>query len=125
RVNGFNGLHRLGYALPDGQTDIPFFVTADGSATFNLANIRVNPAVQNDTNLVAASGKYEMVDGSRRTIRGNSDIAHALTALRDQVFNYPSDLTNLSSGTIDDYFRALVGDLGTRSNTAIRQSGNL
>lgn len=125
RVNGFNGLHRLGYALPDGQTDIPFFVSADGSDTFNIGNIRVNPAIQQNTNLVAASGKYEMVGTERRAIRGNSDIAHALTGLRDKVFNYPSDLTSLSSGTIDDFFRALVGDLGTRSNNAERQSGNL
>jgi flagellar hook-associated protein 1 FlgK len=125
RVNGFNGLHRLGYALPDGQTDIPFFVSSDGSGTFTLGNIRVNPAIVNNTNLVAASGKYEVVDGQVRTIRGNSDIAHALAGLRDKVFNYPADLTSLSSGTIDDYFRALVSDLGTRSNNAHRQSTNL
>jgi len=125
RVNGFNGLHRLGYALPDGQTDIPFFVTSDGSGTFTLGNIQVNPDIRKNTNLVAASGKYEMVDGERRTIRGNSDIAHALAGLRDKVFNFPSDLTNLSSGTIDDYFRAVVSDLGTRSSNAERQSKNL
>lgn len=125
RVNGFNGLHQLGYTLPDAQTGIPFFTSSDGSDTFTLGNIRVNDAIQKDTNLVAASGKYEMVGTERRAIRGNSDIAHALTALRDHVFTYPSDLTNLSSGTIDDYFRALVGDLGTRSNNANRQSGNL
>jgi flagellar hook-associated protein 1 FlgK len=41
------------------------------------------------------------------------------------VFQFPANLTNLSSGTIDDYFRALVGDLGTRSNNALRQAGNL
>lgn len=125
RVNGFNGLHRLGYALTDGRTDIPFFTTADGSDTFTLENIRVNPEIQKNTNLVAASGKYEMVGGNRVTIRGNSDIAHALTRLRDHVFQYPPELTNLSSGTIDDYFRAVVGDLGIRSNNAQRQVRNL
>lgn len=125
RVNGFNGLHRLGYALTDGRTDIPFFTTSDGSGTFTLGNIRVNAEIRNNTNLVAASGKYEIVGTDRVAIRGNSDIAHALTGLRDKVFQFPANLTSLSSGTIDDYFRALVGDLGTRSNNALRQAGNL
>jgi len=125
KVNGFNGLHRLGYALTDGRTDIPFFVTSDGSDMFTLANIRVNPDIQKNTNLVAASSKYEMVENNRVTIRGNSDIAHALTSLRDHVFQYPPQLTSLSSGSIDDYFRAVVGDLGTRSNNARRMVSNL
>jgi flagellar hook-associated protein 1 FlgK len=125
RVNGFNGLHRLGYALDGGRTNIPFFTTADGSDTFTMANIRVNSEIQNNTNLVAAAGKYEVGDDGRKAIRGNSDIAYALTGLRDQVFNYPANLTSLSSGTIDDYFRALVGDLGTRMNNAERQANNL
>lgn len=124
-VAGFNGLHQLGYSLSDpAESDIPFFVTSDGSSQFTIENIRVNPYVQNDTSKIAASGQYEMVGTTKVTVKGNSDIAHALTGLRDKVFNYPADLTSLSSGTIDDYFRALVGDLGTRSNNAIRNKEN-
>ena len=33
-------------------------------------------------------------------------------------------MTNLSSGTIDDYFRAFIGDLGTRSNNATQNVKN-
>jgi len=125
RVNGFNGLHELGYTMTDPmQTGIPFFVTSDGSAEFNIMNIRVNPDIQNDTRLVAASAKYEPVGTVDTTIKGNSDIAHALAKLRDYAFSYPPNLTNLASGTVEDYFRALVSDLGVRSSNAYRNMVN-
>jgi len=124
-VNGFNGLHALGYSQSDPATSgIPFFVTADGSNTFDIMNIRVNPAIQNDTNLIAASGKYEVTAGGNRTIKGNSDIAHAIANLRDAIFTYPANLTNLNSGTTDDYFRAVTSDLGTRASNAERSMNN-
>ncbi|HEY8529483.1 MAG TPA: flagellar hook-associated protein FlgK [Paenibacillaceae bacterium] len=124
-VEGFNGLHRLGYSLSDPATsDIPFFVTSDGSAAFTLDNIRVNSVIRNDTNMIAASGKYETVNGVNVTIKGNSDIAHALAALRDARFQFPSGMTSLSSGTIDDYFRAAVSDVGTRAANAERNHLN-
>lgn len=126
QVNGFNGLHELGYSLSDpSQSGIPFFTTSDGSSTFTINNIRVNPDVVQDTSKVAASGKYELNgSGTRITIKGNSDIAHALAGLRDKVFNYPANMTSLSSGTTDDYFRALTGDLGIRASNAIRNLQN-
>ena len=121
-VEGFNGLHRLGYSLSDPATsDIPFFVTSDGSSTFTIDNIRLNDVIKNDTSKIAASGKYETdSNGVNITIKGNSDIAHALASLRDAVFQYPSSLTQLSQGTVDDYFRAVVSDLGTRAANAER-----
>jgi len=124
-VEGFNGLHRLGYSLSDPATsDIPFFVTSDGSAAFTLDNIRVNSVIQNDTSMIAASGKYETVNGVNITIKGNSDIAHALASLRDAKFQFPTSLTSLTSGTIDDYFRAAVSDVGTRAANAERNHLN-
>lgn len=125
-VNGFNGLHQLGYTLSDpAQTGLPFFTTTDGSGTFNISNMQVNPDIAADTSKIAASGKYE-VNGSGDfiSIKGNSDIANALAGLRDKTFSYPSGMTSLSSGTTDDYFRALVGDLGTRASNATRNYSN-
>ncbi len=126
QVNGFNGLHALGYTLSDpAETGIPFFTTTDGSAIFDISNIQVNPAIVADTSKIAASGKFELNGaGDPITIKGNGDIAHALAGLRDKTFNYPSGMTSLSSGTTDDYFRALVGDLGTRANNATRNFDN-
>lgn len=123
-VKGFNGLHELGYTIPDAQTGIPFFTTVDGGSNFTIGNIRINPDIQNDTNKIAASGQYELNGTDRVVIRGNGDISHALTSVRDHVFTFPANMTNLASGTIDDYLRAFVGDLGTRSNTAIQNVNN-
>lgn len=124
-VDGFNGLHELGYSLSDPATSgIPFFTTSDGNGTFNINNIRVNPVIVNDTSKIAAAGKYETKNGDNLTIKGNSDIAHALAGLRDKAFEYPQNLTTLSKGTIDDYFRAVTGDLGVRAANTTRNMEN-
>lgn len=118
-VEGFNGLHELGYGLSDPATgNIPFFTTSDGSTTFSISNIQVNQDIQDNTDLIAASGKYEVSGMDNVVIKGNSDIAHAIASLRDHVFSFPPGETSLSQGTTDDYFRAITGDLGsTASNT--------
>lgn len=123
-VNGFNGLHELGYGLSDPATaGVPFFVTSDGG-DFSIDNIQVNPEIVKDTNKIAASSKYETVGGVNKTIRGNSDIANALAGLRDNVFKFPDSLTSLSQGTTDDYFRAMTGDLGIRASNTERNFNN-
>ncbi|MED5018448.1 flagellar hook-associated protein FlgK [Paenibacillus chibensis] len=123
-VDGFNGLHELGYGLSDPATaGIPFFVTSDGG-DFSIDNIQVNPEIVKDTNKIAASSKYETVGGVNKTIRGNSDIANALAGLRDNVFKFPDSLTSLSQGTTDDYFRAMTGDLGIRASNTERNFNN-
>lgn len=120
-VDGFNGLHELGYGLGDPATgNIPFFTTSDGSATFTISNIEVNQNIQDNTDLIAASAKYEVDGTDNIVIKGNSDIAHAIASLRDYVFTYPSGATSLSQGTTDDYYRAVTGDLGTRAANATR-----
>lgn len=127
-VQGFNGLHELGYSMEDPpQSGIPFFINDGGD--FTIDNIRVNPQILNDTNKIAASGQYEVVtDASgnpeNRVIRGNSDIAHALAGLRDQAFDFSGQLTSFSSGTTDDYFRAMTGEFGVRSYNATRNKEN-
>jgi len=119
-VNGFNGLHRLGYTLNNpSETGLDFFTSKDGKTPFTIDNIGVNLDIQADTNKVAASGQYELDEnGNRVTLKGNSDIALALTSLRDAKFTFPSVLTALSEGTTDDYFRAFVSDLGTQASVA-------
>ncbi|MCG7384092.1 flagellar hook-associated protein FlgK [Paenibacillus sp. ACRRY] len=124
QVNGFNGLHELGYSLSDpAQAGIPFFVQSTGG-TLTIENIGVNPAITKDTNMIAASSKYETVNGVDKTIRGNSDIANALASLRDATFTFPDSMTSLSQGTTDDYFRALTSDLGIRASNVERNLNN-
>src|SRR5690606_21801904 len=101
------------------ETGLDFFTSKDGSTPFTIDNIQVNLDIQADTNKVAASGQYELnANGDLITIKGNSDIALALTTLRDAKFTFPSVLTALSEGTTDDYFRAFVRDLGTSASGA-------
>lgn len=121
-VDGFNGLHELGYGLDSPATGgIPFFTTTDGG-TFTIDNIQVNPSIAENTNLIAASGNYETdSSGVNVPIKGNSDIAHALAGLRDETFTFPSDLTSLSTGTTDDFFRAVVSELGVNMSNLNRE----
>lgn len=124
QVNGFNGLHELGYDLSNpAGSGIPFF-TNGGGGSFTIDNIAVNPDIIKDTNKIAASSKYDVVSGANQTIKGNSDIANALASLRDASFTFPSDLTSLSQGTTDDYFRALTSDLGIKASNTTRNQQN-
>ncbi|THF80809.1 flagellar hook-associated protein FlgK [Cohnella fermenti] len=123
-VQGFNGLHSLGYGTGTPATaGVPFFTSTDGGA-ITMANIQVNPTVASDTSKVAASAKYENVSGTNTTIKGNSDIAFALSSLRDKTFSYSESATNLTSGTIDDYFRAVTSELGITASEATRNMDN-
>ncbi|URN96091.1 MAG: flagellar hook-associated protein FlgK [Candidatus Pristimantibacillus lignocellulolyticus] len=118
-VDGFNGVHKMGYTLNSpAETGLDFFTLKDPTLPFSIDNIEVNPEIQKDTNKVAASGQYEMNGTDMVTIKGNSDIALALTSLRNLKFEFPANMTSLSTGTTDDYFRAFVSDLGTRANIA-------
>ncbi|GGH32985.1 flagellar hook-associated protein FlgK [Paenibacillus segetis] len=119
-VKGFNGLHELGYTLTEPPTSgMPFFVSTGGG--FTIDDIRVNPDILSNTNNIAASSKVG-TDG--KVIRGNSDVANALASMRDALFTFPANLTSLSKGSIDDYFRALVGDLGIRASNVERNYEN-
>ncbi|MEK4239936.1 flagellar hook-associated protein FlgK [Paenibacillus sp. FSL H7-0714] len=124
-VNGFNGLHALGYTLSDPATSgLPFFVAKDGGNEITIDNITLNPELAKNTDKIAASSKYETVNGVNKTIRGNSDMAIALVGLRDAVFKFPDNLTSLSQGTTDDFFRALTADLGLRAQNVERNYNN-
>lgn len=122
-VKGFNGLHQLGYTLTEPTSSgIPFFVSSGG--TFTIDNLQVNPEILADTNKIAASSQHEVVDGVKKVIRGNSDIANAIAGLRDAIFTFPGSLTSMSQGTTDDYFRALTADLGIRASNVERNYKN-
>ncbi|RCX19083.1 flagellar hook-associated protein 1 FlgK [Fontibacillus phaseoli] len=122
-VNGFNGLHQLGYTLTEPtSTGIPFFTSTTGA--FTLDSIQVNSEILADTNKIAASSQYETVNGVNKVIRGNSDVANALASLRDAIFTFPDSLTSMSQGTTDDYFRGLTADLGIRASNTERNYKN-
>ncbi|GIP40984.1 flagellar hook-associated protein FlgK [Paenibacillus sp. J31TS4] len=129
-VKGLNGLHELGYTLSDPPgSGIPFFTLSGDATEFNAATITVNPKIVSDVSNIAASGRVETVDGKTKLIKGNNDIALALAGLSNEKFKYVPDgtggpTTNLPDGTIGEFFRSIVGQLGVQSQEARRQLEN-
>ncbi|MFD0680762.1 MULTISPECIES: flagellar hook-associated protein FlgK [unclassified Paenibacillus] len=128
-VKGFNGLHKLGYVLNNDQFALgtDFFVS-DG-ATLSAATLKVNPIIQNDVSKIAASLRtyVDPVDNVEKVVRGNNDMSLLIAGLRDKPFNFDptgSGAVVLKDGTIDEFFRAVVGQLGVQSQEAQRQATN-
>ncbi|WP_438447387.1 flagellar hook-associated protein FlgK [Gorillibacterium sp. sgz5001074] len=129
KVKGINGLHQLGYTLDNpAQSGIPFFTLAEGATEFNAASIRVNPDIVNKVANIAASSRVELgTDGKEHVIKGNNAIALALAGYRDKKFDFDPASNGtplLTYGTFDEFFRAVVGQLGVQAQEATRQSTN-
>lgn len=128
-VNGINGLHQLGYTLEDPpQTGIPFFTLKEGATEFSAESITLNPEIEKKVANIAASLRVEAdADGNVKVIRGNNDAALLLAGLRNQKFDFDPTSAGtplLTSGTFDEFFRAMVGQLGVQGREADRQLTN-
>ncbi|NHN33865.1 flagellar hook-associated protein FlgK [Paenibacillus agricola] len=129
-VKGFNGLHKLGYVLNNDKfvTGGDFFQTSDGGA-FSAANLIVNPAIEhNVSNIAAALRTYvDPADNVEKVVRGNNDMSLLVAGLSQQSFNFDptgAGTVVLKEGTLDEFFRAVVGQLGVQGQEAERQSTN-
>ncbi|GGK23913.1 flagellar hook-associated protein 1 [Caldalkalibacillus thermarum] len=129
-VNGINGLHQLGWTLREENGNAiggpPLFVLADGTdfenisfEDFRIANVRLNPDIAHNAGLIAASARVEIVDGQLKVLKGNGNLALMMSQLRDQAFNIGGE-----PGTVDDYYRSLLGKLGVQTQKASRQASN-
>jgi flagellar hook-associated protein 1 FlgK len=128
-VQGINGVHQLGYSLEDPpQSGIPFFTLKDGATEFSANSITVNPdIVKKVATIVASSRVFTDTDGSVKVVRGNNDIALGLASFSNQKFDFDPSANGtplLTSGTFDEFLRAVVGQLGVQSQEAIRQETN-
>lgn len=128
-VNGINGLHELGYSLEDPPTSgIPFFTLKDGATEFNANSLTVNPAiVKKVANIAASSRVYVDTDGTTKVVKGNNNIALSLAGFQNQKFDFDPSSNGtplLTSGTFDEFLRAIVGQLGVQSQEATRQTTN-
>ena len=92
-----NAVHQGGFAL-DGSTGRDFF---SGSSASDIA---VNTAIVNDVDLIAASGTLVGIPG---------DNSNAIA-----VANLQNELTVGGTATFDDYYNALVSDVGREVQTA-------
>jgi flagellar hook-associated protein 1 FlgK len=130
-VKGFNGLHKMGYILNNGDAALggDFFVTKDGSKEFTAGNLGISSTITSDVSKIAASMRtyVDPADNKEKVVQGNNDMALLVAALKDNKFNFDPAQTNqvvLSFGTPDEFFRAVVGQLGVQSSEAKRQALN-
>lgn len=101
-----NAVHREGYGLPIGSLSPHGYNFFDPHAA--AANMALAYEVRQDVRYIAASG----VDG----VPGNGENALRIAALqREKVLN---------QGTVDDFFRSLVGTIGVMAREAVRLSEN-
>ncbi|KIL40648.1 flagellar hook protein FlgK [Gordoniibacillus kamchatkensis] len=126
-VKGLNGLHKLGYLFTTPPTTGGDFFTAKaGSTGITAGSIQLNPAIQNDVSLIATSMRTDDSTGTELTVKGNNTLTLLMAQLKDSKFAFPSGaLSNgVTSGTIDDYFQSIVGQMGVQAQEATRQMNN-
>ncbi|MCU6792946.1 flagellar hook-associated protein FlgK [Paenibacillus sp. WQ 127069] len=128
-VKGFNGLHKLGYSMDNGKAALgtDFFMSSSG--TLSAATLKVNPTIENDVSKIAASLRtyVDPTDSVEKVVRGNNDMSLLIAGLRDKPFNFDptgSGAVVLKDGTVDEFFRAVVGQLGVQGQEAKRQATN-
>lgn len=128
---GLNELHSFGFTAhkPTEQAG-PLFETVDGSTVFNARNIRVAQNILNDVQNLAASNSTYVDPGTGDTYvkEGNGDtafmIGESISAKIDFKDGLPPNGAILARGSISDYLRASVGQLGLQAQTAERQVEN-
>ncbi len=126
-VAGINGLHKLGYTLEEPLTaGTEFFTIKTGHTGLTAASVQLNPDIGDNVNLIAASARfYTDSGGTQHVLKGNNELALAIGSMRDLKFDFDPALSGgLSSGTIDEYFQSVVGQLGVQSQEAKRQASN-
>ncbi|WP_199616760.1 flagellar hook-associated protein FlgK [Paenibacillus alkalitolerans] len=128
-INGVNGLHRLGYTLNPGV--VPggdFFVVKDGYDSLSAESVAVNPEiVANVRNIASSMRTYIDSSGTEQVVKGNGDMALLIAGIRNLRVNFDPDETGLpilTDGSFDEFFRAVVGQLGVQGQEAARQADN-
>jgi flagellar hook-associated protein 1 len=129
-VKGMNGLHALGYSGAGGTPSaaIPFFTIKPGYTDFNADSVTVNPdIIANVSNISSSTRTYLDANGVEQVVKGNNDMALMISDMRTKKTNFdPNDTGKpiLVDGTFDEFFRAIVSQLGVQSQEATRQASN-
>jgi flagellar hook-associated protein 1 FlgK len=136
-VNGVNGLIALGYTneTPP-QSGVQFFTMKDGATEFNASSITLNPDIVANVGKIPSSGRVltdssnnivKDANGNETVVMGNNTIALLTAQMQDQTFSFDptaNGIPILTNGTFDEFFNAVVGQLGVQAQEADRQSQN-
>ncbi|MFD0617373.1 flagellar hook-associated protein FlgK [Paenibacillus sp. GCM10027629] len=125
-VQGLNGLQKLGYTLNSPlQTGVDFFTSKDGSP-ITASNFQLNKIIADDPGRIATSMRSETTAAGEVVVKGNNVLALITSQLKDSSFKFVSTGANtvVSNGTVDDFFRAVVGQLGVQASEASRNMNN-
>lgn len=123
-VKGINGLLQLGYTVSGTtpETGLPLFTSKDGGA-ITAGNITLNPVISNNPNEISSSMRVTGAGTlNEKVVVGNNDMALAMAGLKIAKFDFGSALS--TTGSVDDYFSSIVGQLGVQAQEAERQSTN-
>jgi flagellar hook-associated protein 1 FlgK len=124
-VKGLNGLHKLGYTFgTPAKTGEDFFTSNNGTIT--ASSIRLNPNIAADSSLIATSLRTVGTGASETAVKGNNTLAILIAQLKDTPYTFNSTGNNngITNGTIDDYLRSIVGQMGVQGQEASRQYVN-
>jgi flagellar hook-associated protein 1 FlgK len=122
-VQGFNGLHQLGYTMTSPTNSAPpFFQTSDGSSTFTAANIKVNDSIVNDLRNIASSDQAETdSNGQLQVLHGNGDLAVMASNFGNSVLDFSQASANgitYPQGTVTGYYNAIIDQIGIQGQQA-------
>lgn len=125
-VKGLNGLHRLGYTAQDPlKAAGNFFESTDGGA-ITAGNIRVSSDIEADASSIGSSMRTTMNGTTETVVKGNKDLAMLIAQFNETKIDFGSVSGGVISanGTVNDFFRSVVGQLGIQAQEADRQSDN-
>ncbi len=123
-VKGLNGLHQLGYTMMDPpQAGGAFFASKDGGP-ITAGNIQLSADIIADAGNIASS--MRTAGTPEAVVKGNKDLAMLIAQFSEMKIDYSTVSTGAATalGTVNDFFRSVVGQLGIEAEEANRQEGN-
>ncbi|MUT65019.1 flagellar hook-associated protein FlgK [Paenibacillus sp. NEAU-GSW1] len=126
-VKGINGLHKLGYTLESPATaGIDIFTSNNGTGVITAASLQLNATIAADSNKFATSMRTTTTAGVTTVIKGNNTLALLMSQLTETKFTFDETASGgtTKSATLGDFYSAVVGAVGVKSQSAERENSN-
>lgn len=129
-VKGLNGLHKLGYTFSSTTGAVvaggDFFTAKSGYSTITAESFSLSPLIANNPSNIATSLRTIGTGNNEAVVNGNNTLALLISQLKDTSFTFGQSGSGavMAKGTVDDFFRSIVGQLGVQSKDSSRQLDN-